>query len=150
MKKVLFCLLAVIALTACEEKEPVYIYEDSGTWKNIRLKVNSGDWVLDGVSNELESYYYYDFKVNELTSDIFKEGVVLMYIESEPGNPNIKSLMPFTYHRGINVNGVESLWEEYYTYDFEPGFVRIYCKYSDFFTGEQRPGTEVFHMVLIN
>lgn len=151
MKKVLLFFIAITFL-ACEgpmgpegpqgpEGEPGY-----GTnWHVASLVVNANEWKLEGNPGDLNSYYYVDKPIKELSQFVYKEGAVIAYYEAEKG---IKNGMPFVWHRGDKDNLGEFLWTETYDFDFYPGGVRFYLTYSDFST-TVKPGTETFHVVLM-
>lgn len=151
MKKILFCLLAVATLASCVDNDPVLTSNDSGTsWTNLRLEVQRQDWILEGEPDGYSSYYYVDFNIPELDRNIFKEGAVLMYIQTNPDNPDRKSSMPMNVYWVENINNTEYYWTQSFEYDFTRGSVSIYCKYSDFLTNTRgKPGGEIFHLVLI-
>ncbi len=159
MKKIfLLAALVVIGLSACEgpmgpmgpegppgsEGQPGAPGHGSN-WFVTAFTVNESDWILSGAPNELNSYYYADKALPELTESIFEEGGIIAYLETDE---NVKNGMPFVLHKGGEDANGEFLWTQTYDFDFSPGYVRFYVTYSDFITAVP-PGTEKFHVVLM-
>ncbi|MDR1984645.1 MAG: lipoprotein [Prevotellaceae bacterium] len=144
MKKTLiFAALFAVMLSACQG--PQGPKGEDSNWFVTSFTVNSNEWRLSGQPNDLNSYYYADKIIENLTDFIFEEGIVIAYIKT--GN-NVKNEMPFVFHRGDSDGTNESLWTETYDFDFYPGGITFYVTYSDFSTAI-RPGTETFYVVLM-
>jgi len=158
MKKLLLSLLTIIALVACEgpagprgadgimgpegpQGEP-----GSGTdWYVTSITINENEWKLVGNEGELNSYYFIEKPLKQLSQYIYTDGAVIAYIETSQG---VKNGLPYVLHVGENVNSKEYLWTQTYDFDFRPGYVGFYVTFSDFET-INKPGTETFHIVLM-
>lgn len=109
------------------------------------VTVNESEWRLAGEENALNSYFYVYKKVEGLNSNVYKNGTVIAYIETEPG---VKNGMPYVLHKGEEDGGKEFLWTQTYDFDFDDSEMGFYVTYSDF-TTTIRPGTETFHVVMM-
>lgn len=151
MKKLLFLLLTVLFVsTSCEGPEgPMGPPGESGdvgvSWFTQSYKVKKSDWKLSGKPGELNSFYYADIPISNLTKFIYTSGTVLAYIETEPG---IKNSLPYVSHRGGVDNLGEFLWTQTYDFDFYEGGITVYMTYSDFNT-QNKPGDETYHVILM-
>jgi len=164
MRKIVFILLSAIALIACEGPEgpmgPRGADGQNGQngkdgqdgkdgygteWYTTSFTINKSDWILSGQAGGLNTYFYADKKIPELSEFVFDEGTVLGYIQTDV---NVKNGMPFVLHLGDEQNGQEFLWTQTYDFDFSPGMVRFYITYSDFNT-QIPPESETFHIVLM-
>lgn len=155
MKKVLFVLLASITFLACEGPEgPVGPQGIPGVpgengygnqWFTKTIQVKASEWKLLGEAGELNSYFYVNKSIPELTDYIYSKGTVLAYIESEKG---IKNGLPFVSHRGGEDSKGEFLWTQTYDYDFQSGKMSFYFTYSDFSTWFD-PEDTTFHIVFM-
>ena len=147
MKKLLiFTTLLAIMFSACEgpmgpQGEP----GNENYWHNETFTVHSNAWQLEGQQGELGSYFYYDKAVPQLTNNVFKEGIVLVYLHTLS---SVKNVMPYVLHKGDEDHLGEIFWTQTYDYDFEPGYVRLRVTYSDFITSI-RPATETFSLILL-
>lgn len=159
MKKItwlLAVLLTAVTFIACEgpmgpegplgpqgpQGEPGY-----GTkWYTTSFTINRSDWLLsDGNPGDLDTYFFADKNIPQLTDIVFDEGTVLGYIQTAK---DVKNGLPFVLHRGEEQNGKEFLWTQTYDFDFSPGMIRFYVTYSDFSTNII-PDSETFHIVLM-
>jgi len=153
MKKLLiFTTLLAIMFSACEgpmgpagPMGPQGQPGDESYWYTTSFTVNSSAWRLEGQPDELNSYFYYDKAVPQLTNNIFNGGIVLLYLQAAN---NIKNVMPYVLHLGDEDHLGEFFWTQTYDYDFEQGNIRIYVTYSDFMTS-RRPDTETFSLILL-
>lgn len=150
MKKILntlAILFTIITFTSCEGDEgPMGPKGDPGvSWYTKTITISKYQWKLSGAINDLNSYYYAEIPISELSQFIFNDGTVLAYIEPENG---IKNGLPYVLHKGEKVNGKEYLWTQTYDFDFEVGYMTFYLTYSDFNT-ISIPDTETFHIVLM-
>ncbi len=148
----LFVILLAISFIACEgpmgpmgqkgEKgEPGY-----GTkWHVTSFTVAKSEWKLVGSPGELNSYFYVDKPLKELTEFVYDEGSVIAYIETDKG---FKNGMPYVLHLGEAEGSNEFLWTQTYDFDFHEGGITFYVTYSDFNT-QIRPDIETFHVVLM-
>ncbi|MFV0310066.1 MAG: hypothetical protein ACK5KN_00270 [Dysgonomonas sp.] len=149
MKKALLSLFAAFLFIACEgpmgpegpQGEPGY-----GTnWYTKTIVVAQSDWKLMGEPNELNSYYYADKPLKELTKFVYDEGTVIAYIETDTG---IKNGMPLVLHKAGKDDLGEFFWTQTFDFDFQTGNIRFYLTYSDFST-KIKPDAETFHIVLM-
>ena len=145
MKKITLILLSAITFIACEgpmgpEGEPGY-----GTnWYTTSLTINSSDWSLSGAPGDLNTYFFADMDIPQLSDFIYREGTVIGYIQTAG---SVKNGLPYVLHFGEE-GGKEFLWTQTYDFDFSPGMIRFYITYSDFNT-QISPGTETFHIILM-
>ncbi|WP_029904556.1 collagen-like protein [Prevotella sp. 10(H)] len=114
-------------------------------WYTTAITVNASDWKLNGQPNELNSFYYVDKPLKELTKAIYDEGSIIAYIETDNG---IKNGMPLVLHKADEDDKGEFFWTQTYDFDFQVGNIRFYLTYSDFST-KVKPGAETFHVVLM-
>ncbi len=155
MKRIFFILLATITLIACEgpmgpqgpmgpsgpEGEPGY----GANWYTTSFTIHKSDWMLAGNAGDLNTYFFADIDIPQLSNDIYRDGTVIGYIETYK---NVKNGLPFVLHMGDEQGGIEFLWTQTYDFDFSPGSIRFYITYSDFNT-QISPDTETFHIVLM-
>lgn len=156
MRKIVFILLSAIALIACEGPEgPAGRDGKDGQdgkdgyetgWYTTSFTIKKSDWILSGQAGALNTYYYADKQIPELTDWVFDEGVVIGYLQT---GTDVKNGLPFVLHLGEEGNnGQEFLWTETYDFDYSPGMIRFYITYSDFNT-QFPPESETFHIVLM-
>ncbi|MDR2969046.1 MAG: membrane lipoprotein lipid attachment site-containing protein [Tannerellaceae bacterium] len=156
MKRILVVFLAMIALSACEgpmgpagrdgrDGTDGRDGQDGTKWYTASFTVNKSDWKLSGRAGDLNTYFYADKSIPELTDFVFDEGLVVGYIQT---GTDVRNGMPFVLHQGEAVDGAEFLWTETYDFDYSPGMLRFYLTYSDFNT-QVLPESETFHIVLM-
>jgi len=167
MKKVLLALFVAMAAMACEgpmgPEGPMGQMGKNGingqdgkdgkdgedgygaNWYVTSFTIESDEWELVGKPGELNSYFFVDKPLKELTSFVYKEGTVVSYIETSKG---VKNGLPYVLHKGDKDELGEFLWTQTYDFDFYPGGVGFYVTYSDFST-KFRPDSETFHIVLM-
>ncbi len=152
MRKILLFIFVVVTFTACKGDEgPMGPQGEPGygtDWYTKTITIRKSQWKLSGEENSLNSYYYAEVSIPELTSLVYKDGAVIAYIESDYG---IKNNLPYILHRG-SVNsetGKEYLWTQTYDFDFEVGYMTFYLTYSDFMTGSNKDDDDTFHIVLL-
>jgi hypothetical protein len=145
MKKLVLGLVAMLTLLSCEGPVgPPGPPGDSGAetqWKHIYYTVNKDSWHLVGGKDELNSYYEYVFK-NEpaITNFIYEQGIVLGYLVVNPGaKDEVLRPLPDSFPYGEDTNQGENLWTEIITYDYMPGSIAFYVRYSDFYTATPPP-----------
>lgn len=161
MKRIILLLVSVIALVSCEGPmgpegprgldgqmgpkgepgEPGY----GANWYTTSFKIDQSDWLLVGRPGDLNTYFYADVDIPQLTDFIYKEGTVIGYLETSPG---VKNGIPYVLHLGEEQAGREFLWTQTYDLDFSPGMIRFYVTYSDFSTNIN-PASETFHIILM-
>ncbi len=156
MRKIVFILLSAIALISCEgpmgpagqdgrDGIDGKDGQDGMKWYTTSFTINKSNWKLSGQAGDLNTYFYADKDIPELTEYVFEEGTVLGYIQT---GIDVKNGMPFVLHMGDEQNGQEFLWTQTYDFDFSPEMVRFYITYSDFST-QILPDSETFHIVLM-
>lgn len=153
MKKVLL-LLVIIGLISCEGPEgPMGPEGPQGkqgygtNWYNTSFTINSNEWkVGGGKPGDLNTYFYVDKDISQLTKSVFDEGTIIGYIETEKG---VKTGLPYVWHLGTVVNSEDYLWTKTYDFDFVEGGVRFYITYNNFDTGIKPTYNETFHIVLM-
>lgn len=148
MKKLLFLLISFVFF-ACEGPTgPMGPAGEDGVgsnWFMTSFTINKNDWKLVGNPNDLNSYFYVEKKMKELTKSVYETGTVLGYIQS---GDNAKNGLPYVLHRGASDSKGEFLWTQTYDFDFSEQVVRFYVTYSDF-TTSVKPDREIFHVILI-
>lgn len=115
------------------------------TWHIETVTVEQDSWMLSGEVGGLNSFYFTDVEIPELTQYVFKYGTVLGYIYTEA---DVKNGLPYVLHKGASSEEGDKLWTQTYDFDFVPGGVRLYVTFSDFETGKT-PGNETFGIVLM-
>lgn len=152
MRKIAFIVLAAILLIACEGpmgpagRDGKDGQDGYGTeWYTTSFVIKKSDWILSGPAGALNTYYYADKQIPQLSDFVFDEGLVLGYIQTDV---DVKNGLPFVLHMGEEGNGQEFLWTQTYDFDYSPGMVRFYVTYSDFNT-QIAPEAETFHIVLV-
>jgi hypothetical protein len=108
--------------------------------KTIELKVNSNDWVENVDKDGINLYYSSTFNIPEITSRVYSEGSVNVYIT----NDNSQQILPFVRHYE-NIDGI--MWTRTIDYDYAVGKINIYVTNSDFY--KEKPETMTFRVVLI-
>ena len=142
MKKILLLLSVAITLfTSCEVEDP-YKFVDVYT-------INTNRWELINGVDQLNSYYQAEIRIPELDRGVYEKGTVSCYMFQKIDGVEVQTPLPFSLPKGIdNGNGTEDLWTETYAYDFAVGSIMFYVNYSDFWTGDHRPPTISFRVVL--
>jgi len=135
MKKAFILLsIAIFAISCTTDFDDTKI-------KTIELKVNSNQWVENVDKDGINLYYSSTFNVPEITSRVYSEGIVNVYITY--GN-NSQQILPFVRHNE-NLDGV--LWTRTVDFDYSVGDLKIYVTNSDFF--KDTPETMTFRVVMI-
>lgn len=167
MKKVLLLLVVAIAFVACEGPEgpmgsPGMNGQDgkdgqngqngkdgnNGTsWVTKTFTIQPDEWELIGNPGELNSYFFVDKSLSELSKSIYEDGAVIAYIQTAD---EVKNGMPYVLHKGgHDADGKEIVWTQTYDFDYYPGGVGFYLTYSDFNTQLKPIEPETFHIVLM-
>ncbi|MDL2221111.1 hypothetical protein LJC35_01000 [Parabacteroides sp. OttesenSCG-928-N08] len=144
-KSILACLVILFALTACEG--PVGMPGEDGVmyWDIRVITVEDRDWELWEDADGLNPYYRCVVRWDDLDSYICQKGLVTGYMILGAGQKDeVQTPMPYVYHRE-NRHGEQ--WTETYYYDYMPGSIAFYCRYSDFMVDES-PGRQQFRIVL--
>jgi len=134
MKKI--CLVLVIAsmFVSCQK-------EDSGMMLDvINLEVRQADWSLGSDANGLNSYYYCEFPMPEITSYVYRQGSVQVY--NVKGS--VQQVLPSVRHYQ---NAEGALWTQTIDADFATGNLIVYVTNSDFY--RETPPAMNFRVVLM-
>lgn len=135
MKKVgLLAALFVLMLSCTVEDAP------DTSWKVINVEVRSTDWVAGTDNSGLNPYYSCGVDLPELSSFIYRNGMVQVYYVSG----GVQNPLPYVRHYE---NAAGNLWTRTIDYDYEVGFMNLYVTNSDFFN--ERPATMNFRIVLL-
>jgi len=144
MKKILFFIIA-ISFFACEGPTgPEGPAGSNTSWHVESITIKKNEWKLSGKTGALNSYYYAEKPLKELTSFVYKQGLVGAYLQTDD---KVKNEMPYVLHKGGVDKVGEFLWTQTYDFDFYTGGVCFYVTYSDFNT-QIHPDEETFHVVL--
>jgi len=137
MKKVLFSVLAVLFLAACEGPigpagppgRPGPPGEPGGgaIWLVFDINVEPEDW-RHIQAPWGEDYLHIFFSVPELTREFYDNGAVMVFYEWLDGATLRQRPLPFS--RPINDAGV--LLTEYFDFDYSPGIVQFSYRITDF------------------
>ncbi|MDR0835109.1 MAG: hypothetical protein LBN11_00810 [Tannerella sp.] len=153
MRKYLMVFTAVLLLFAsCEGPVgPMGPKGDKGDgtyWFVKTYTINSNQWKLVNGSDNIGSFYQAEVVIPELDEDIYEEGNVFCYLFQTVDGVEVQTPLPYNIPWGeVHNNGEESLWTEFYFYDFTKGSIMFYAYYSDFYTSN-RPPTASFRVVL--
>lgn len=157
MKKVFLLLVLAVSFMACEgPMGPAGMdgmdgrdgKDGQGTsWFSKSFTIQPHEWKLKGKPGELNSYFFVEKEIPELTLEIYRKKAVLAYIQTDTG---IKNGMPYVLHQGDTYdNGKEFIWTQTYDFDYSEGWVGFYLTYSDFSTEIRPDRAETFHIVLM-
>ncbi len=120
--------------------------ENGTNWYVTSFTIQPNEWELVGKAGDLNSYFFVDKPLSNLSEFIYKEGAVIGYIENVSG---VKNGLPYVLHRGGEDDKGEFLWTETADFDFYPGGVGFYLTYSDFNTQLRPDKAKIFHIVLM-
>ncbi len=153
MKKILGLLMLLVAFASCEgpvgPEGPMGPQGERGDstvegWRNVTMEVKSNDWkLIDYVDGN--PCYMYEFSWDELTKNVYENGIVLGHLYTTVGTTETLTPLPFVLHRQ---NSEGNTWTETYTYDYSPGYVAFYATYSDFYM-DQKPGDLTFRVSIL-
>lgn len=153
MKKFIGLLLLLVGFASCEgpmgPEGPQGPAGDNGNgivegWRNITMTVNSNDWqLIDNVDGN--PCYMYEFSWDELTENVYKNGIVIGYLYTTVGSVETLTPLPYVLHR---LDSEGNQWTETYTYDYNPGYVAFYATFSDFYVDE-KPGDLKFKISIL-
>ena len=109
------------------ESEPPFVKEyEVGTLQHVWRKIDTG-------------LYYCDITINELTFDMYDNGILLAYFVHRVPDGIVDSPLPFD---DFFIDDTGYQWTYQYTCEFSPGRVTFTFKDSSFF--EQDPPTCTF------
>lgn len=134
MKKLLVLFFAAIVFAACEGPQG-----PAGQGTNIHIReytIESTHWrLVQSPEPDVPSFWFYEFDKSELTRSIFENGRVRAYLYIDPGTPVVaQTPLPHIIYKAATTD-----WAESYSFDFRPGFIAFYVRYSDFNTVELPP-----------
>ena len=134
MKKILFFVLACIALVSCTTTTII----DGSTLKTIRVTVKAADWQYTQQGNDDQfnnNYFYAGVDVPEITEEVFDYGEVKAYVVYDRMDLKYarKHLLPYVLH--VEEPTVDDNWLFYtQTIDFTYGigWAEFNFRMSDF------------------
>ncbi|NDV60526.1 hypothetical protein [Bacteroides sp. 519] len=116
-------------------------------WFSKTFVVQPHEWELHGDPDELNSFFFVDKKLPELTQEIYSDKTVIAYIQT---GDDVKNGMPYVLHKGeVDDKGKEFIWTQTYDFDYSVGWVGFYLTYSDFSTRIKPTDATTFHIVLM-
>lgn len=148
MKKVLFILAVAIGLVSCkgeDGRDGRNGLDGKTSFYTVTETIHESEWILVGNPNGIDSYYYADIHIPQLTYDVYDYGAVIAYLVADT---DVKNVMPFVLHKGVVESGSTKYWTQTYDYEIEPEWMRFYVTFSDFQTSK-KPDTETFQIVLL-
>ncbi len=128
-------MFAALALMSCEgPMGPQGIPGRDGfvNYKIIDLQINENEWGYSGVANN--NYFVASFKMPEITSHIYNNGLVQVYREYNTGAADARQiLLPQTRHNEVQINtGDWVFFTETIDYEYGVGTLSIFYTASDF------------------
>jgi hypothetical protein len=115
----------------------------------VEFIIEKDEWELEGTPGDPNSYLYVDRRFDDLTEDVFYDGIVVDYMATKTDQnkyPTVKQKLPYT----------EAFTEGGQTYtrkfesDYEVGWVRFKLKYSDLRDKvETNLETQYFYVVIL-
>jgi len=130
MKKISFVLALMLIMASCTYN-PTEIVEPYSFSREFT--VYPTDWqrveTKEPEKSSMNTFFYYDLKVPELTSDILNNGVMSAYLIYYDKNEKIFAPLPFDdFYKDKH----DFMWIEQATCEFSFRSVRFIIKYSDF------------------
>ncbi|MDH6535599.1 hypothetical protein D0T51_06945 [Parabacteroides sp. 52] len=145
-KNVLLLLMILLAFTACEGPQGPPGEPGILGLKIIDISIDAEDWVISKDNQGLNAYYMCEVNVPELSRTVYQDGLVHAYLVQNPGTSyEVETSLNCSFP---NENQYGDLWTEYYSWDYMPGSVAFYVKYSDF-NLVPGPGDKLFKLVLL-
>lgn len=148
MKRLLTLLVVSVLLLGCEGPMGPMGYDgpvgpvgppgEGTSWDVSEWTVNQ--WTLSGSVNGVNSFYYADLAIPQLSNFVATKGNVFVYKFTDN---NVQAPLPFVTHKAEGA----ALWTETYDFDFTPGSIRLYVQYSDFKTSIVPPSSK-FRVVM--
>jgi hypothetical protein len=150
MKKFLLIFTAVLLLFAsCEGPAGPKGEPGEGTYWFVKTyTIDTRQWQLINGVDRIGSFYQAEVTIPELTGDLYENGLVSCYLFQTVNGVEVQTPLPYNIPWGeIDNTGKETLWTEFYFYDFAPRSIMFYVYYSDFYTNNTPP-TASFRVVL--
>lgn len=144
MKKRFFLFLAaMLVFVGCSDDNN----ETAMYWKIINVTVDYRDWKPYADTDGLNPYYMCEKAVPEIDRELYRNGNVFAYLVQNPGQSyEVQTPLNCSIPREDFVGNEWFTWTEHYSFDFMPGSVAFYVRYSDF--ADAQPPTQVFRIVL--
>ena len=115
------------------------------TWHIVKLPVRSTDWQpVMGNSGYVDYYIAVFNNVPEITQNIYKDGLVLCYIDYGDSKQILPTVIPYYYED----DGVFEAWTQTIDFMYWTGGVQINLTNSDFVYGGQ-PGNMNFVLQIL-
>ncbi|MDR1762695.1 MAG: hypothetical protein LBR64_01885 [Dysgonamonadaceae bacterium] len=122
LKLFLPVIFAVLALSSCTKYTDNYVEPEVFS---KRFTVLRSDWSKS--SDDSGLYYYCQFRVPELTNEVYNYGALNAYLVYSPENVEVLTPLPFNDYWVDN----GYMWTEQVTCEFSPGYVTFILKPSD-------------------
>jgi len=156
MKKILFAIILAATFWTCKGDDgpmgpegPPGQDGNGAYWVPVRFVVNESDWLRMGNAGDGNSYFYADKEMKALTEDVYYDGLVIGYMETED---NVKQMLPYVMPiQDDNGHQWTRIYDFDYDYDFDKktGYIRFYLKYSDFETQGPEQGQKIFNIIVV-
>lgn len=135
-KFILASAIIVAALSSCRKEEPIYYVEEGCkcSSESVLITVKASDWIYSDMQNN--NYFYATVNMPEITSDVFKTGLIKMYRTYNFGQSDgVQIEMPYSRHIEELVDPATDEWA-FYTesldYEIGIGTITICYTQSDF------------------
>jgi len=112
--------VAIAFLSSCQKNDPVSVNTYSQDFT-----VNQKDWQV-GTDDVSGMYYYFEFKVPNLTQYIYNNGTMQAFLYTNNGN-----VSPLPFNDYWIEDGTGYMYTEQITCEFVPGYVTFIIKSSD-------------------
>ncbi len=100
----------------------------------LDLQINPNDWSYSGVNNS--NYFYATFNIEQLTKEVYDNGVVSVYREYDYGTDQAtQTELPLTRYYEYLSDSISNQWSffcEHIDYEYNIGTITIYYIVSDF------------------
>ena len=148
MKKIVLLLISMAAFLSCEgpigPEGPMGPQGSQGSgnnWKIQNFTVESPDWVYAEDQNTgLNKHYFFTFQFSELSSFIYRDGLVVAYLVDNTSQQTLPVVRHFE-------NDKKAKWTRTIDYEINQGKITFYVTNSDFIN--QRPETLNFRVVMM-
>ena len=147
MKKAFIFILLAAALISCEGKRGRDGRDGLvSVWKTIELPVAAKDWqpVLSN-SGYIDCYIAVFNNIPEITNNIYKDGLVLCYIDYGDCKQILPTVIPNYYEEG----DIFDTWTQTIDFIYWAGGVQINLTNDDFEYGEQTPKSMRFVLQIL-